>query len=114
MKNFIFCAVIFIEDLKNISTSQDEQNNEIFREEDDFDTSPPKFFGKEKEYNKLVVMGDVSGFADRSQAFASFLTVTRKLCYSCIYNLHIIYPEKAIWKLILSQIQTFDLFLRLT
>ena len=37
-----------IEDLRNISTSQDEQNDEKFREEDDFDTNPPIFFWRGK------------------------------------------------------------------
>ena len=32
--------------------------------------------------------------ADKSNAFSSFLTVSRKLKYSCLYIFHINYPEE--------------------
>lgn len=37
-----------IEDLKNISTSRDEQNDQKFRDEHDLDTSLRIFFGEDK------------------------------------------------------------------
>ena len=39
-----------------------------------------------------------------------FLTVTRKFKYSCVYIFHIIYPEKSISKLIISQTNIFNIF----
>ena len=55
-------------------------------------------------------MDNISGLADRSHAFASFLAVTRKSHCRCIYNFYLFYPEKANWKLRLSHIQMFNLF----
>ena len=54
-------------------------------------------------------MDDVSGLADESKKFASFLTVTRKYNYNCVYIFHSIYPEKATWRTILSQTNIFDI-----
>ena len=58
---------------------------------------------------KLIVMDDVSGLADESRE-SSFLTVARKFGYSCVYIFHIIYPEKANWRMILSQTKIFNIF----
>lgn len=44
-----------IEDLKNISTCQDEENDENFREKNNLDSSPSNFFGEENVSNKLFV-----------------------------------------------------------
>ena len=55
-------------------------------------------------------MDDVSGSADESKKFASFLTVARKFNYSCVYIFHAIYPEKINWKSILSQTNIFNIF----
>ena len=55
-------------------------------------------------------MDDVSGLADESKKFAAFLTVTRKYSYSCVYIFHTIFPEKANWRLILSQTNIFNIF----
>ena len=51
----------------------------------------------------LIVIDDVSGLADTSQKFASFLTIARKFRCHCVYIFHTIHPEKSIWKSILSQ-----------
>ena len=56
-------------------------------------------------------MDHVSALADESKKFASFLTVARKFSYACIYIFHIIYPEKSIWRTILSQSNLFNIFL---
>ena len=48
--------------------------------------------------------------ADISNALPSFLTVSRKCNYSCVYIFHIIYPEEPTWKLILSQMKMFNIF----
>ena len=34
--------------------------------------------------NKLIIMDDVSGLADKSQEFSNFLTVSRKYGFSCL------------------------------
>ena len=60
------------EQLKSISNSQDEWKNEKYGENDDVDTNSPKFLGEEKEPNKLIVMDNVLGLAESSEAFASF------------------------------------------
>ena len=38
-----------------------------------------------KKFDRLIVMDDVSGLTDRSNIFASFLTVTRKFGYHCVF-----------------------------
>ena len=45
-------------------------------------------------FNKLIVMDDVSGLADRSNNFANFLTVARKFNFTCVYVFHTIYPSR--------------------
>ena len=45
----------------------------------------------EKKFNQLIVMDNVSGLADKSNNFGSFLTFLRKFDYSFIYLLHILY-----------------------
>lgn len=44
--------------------------------------------------DKLIVMDDVSGLADKSGKFANFLTVSQKYGLSCVYIFHIIYPTR--------------------
>ena len=67
-------------------------------------------FGENKKFDKLIVMDDVSGLADKSNYFANFLTVSRKFGYICLHIFHIIYPTKLIWQMILSQIKMFNVF----
>ena len=52
--------------------------------------------------DKLIVMNDVSGLADKSDEFANFLTVSRKYGITClhflyyiskIYSLYILYNK---------------------
>ena len=65
-------------------------------------------FGEKLIRDRLIVFDDVSGLADDSKKFVSFLTVAGKYRYSCVYIFHTIYPEKANWPTILSQI--FSIF----
>ena len=44
--------------------------------------------------NRLIVLDDASGLADKSQDFSNFLTVTRKYGFSCLYVFHTIYPGR--------------------
>ena len=65
---------------------------------------------KKAKRNLLIVMNDVSGLADTSAKFASFLTVARKFKYHCLYIFHTIHPEKSIWKTILLQTNLLNIF----
>ena len=60
--------------------------------------------------DKLIVMDDVSGFADKSDEFANFLTVSPKYGLTCLYIFHTIYPSRQNWKMIMSQTQIFIFF----
>ena len=55
-------------------------------------------------------MDNVSGLADESKNFTSFLTVARKFNYTCVYIFNISYPERTIWRTILSQTNIFNIF----
>ena len=48
--------------------------------------------GENFQVNKLIIMDDVFGLADKSQEFSNFLTVSRKYGFSCLYVFHTIYP----------------------
>ena len=50
--------------------------------------------GEKSKRDQLIVMDYVSGQADSSKKFESFLTVTRKFNYHCAYIFHTLYPEK--------------------
>ena len=67
-------------------------------------------YGEDKKIQHLLVMDHVSGLAEQSNTLANFLTSTRKFGYHCIYILHIILPEKEIWKKIISQTNIFNIF----
>ena len=67
-------------------------------------------FGKKTKRDQLIVMDKVSGLADKSAKFASFLIVARKFNYICIYIFHTIYPEKTILITTFSQTNVFDNF----
>ena len=60
--------------------------------------------------NKLIIMDDVSGLADKSEDFSNFLTVSRKYSFSCVYVFHTIYPGRQSWEMIMSQTHIFNFF----
>ena len=66
--------------------------------------------GKNAILNKLIIMDDVSGLADKSQEFSNFLTVSRKFGFSCVYVFHTIYPGRQNWEMIMSQTHIFNFF----
>ena len=74
----------------------------------DFTVEKKYIFGNKQKLDQLFVIDNVSGLADKSNAFARFWTVSQKFKYSCVYIFHIIYPEKSIWKLILLQTKVFN------
>ena len=67
-------------------------------------------FGEKSVRDRLIVFDDVSGLADDSKKFISFLTVARKYSYNYVYIFHTIYPEKANWRTILSQTNIYNIF----
>ena len=66
--------------------------------------------GEDMVIDKLIVMDDVSGFADKSDEFANFLTVSSKYGLTCSYIFHTIYPCRQNWEMIMSQTQIFISF----
>ena len=91
---------------KSSDETLDEKQQEVHSEEADINFG----FGERTRRNRLIVMDDVSGLADTSSKFASFLTVARKYKYHCLYIFHTIHPEKRIWKTILSQTNILNIF----
>ena len=69
--------------------------------------------GENLPINKLIIMDDVSGLADKSQDFLNFLTVSRKYGFSCVYVFHTIYPDRQNWEMIMSQTHIFNFFSRI-
>ena len=66
--------------------------------------------GEGNIYNKLIVMDNVSDFADKSDIFANFLTISLKLNFTCIYVFHTIYPKRVKLQMILSETKIFNIF----
>ena len=58
----------------------------------------------------MIVIDDVSGLADESKKFARFLTFARNFNCSCVYIFHMNYPEKTIWKKVLSLMNILNIF----
>ena len=50
------------------------------------------YLGENVILDRVIVMDDVSGLADRSEEFTNFLTVSRKYRLTCVYIFHTIYP----------------------
>ena len=66
--------------------------------------------GEKDVLDRLIVLDDVSGLADKSNEFCSFLSVSRKYRYSCIYIFHIAFPQLSNWQMILPQTKIFNIF----
>ena len=66
--------------------------------------------GEKMVINRVIVMDDVSGLADKSDDFANFLTVSRKYGFSCLYVFHTIYPNRQNWEMIMTQTHIFNFF----
>ena len=96
-------------DVNDLVDLIDEFKLEVESEETD-NENVISVFGEKINRDRLIVFDDVSGLADKSNKFASFLTVARKYKYNCVYIFHTIYPENTIWKTILSQTNIFNIF----
>ena len=68
-----------LEYFKTKSNSSEIENNNIHSEIDDVNYLTN--YGEKSIRSRLIVMDDVSGFADLSTKFANFLTVARKFGY---------------------------------
>ena len=66
--------------------------------------------GENTILDRVIVMDKVSDFADKSEEFANFLTVSRKYRLTCVYIFHTIYPTRQHWQMILSQTKIFNFF----
>ena len=66
--------------------------------------------GEQNIFDRLIAMDAVSGLADKSNEFCSFLTVSRKYRYSCIYIFHIVFPQLRNWQMIVSQTKILNIF----
>ena len=60
--------------------------------------------------DRVIVMDDVSGLAEKSENFWEFLTVSRKFGFTCVYIFHTNYPTKNNWQMILLQTKIFNIF----
>ena len=84
-----------------------ENKSDVNIENNDYDDLG---VGEKDVFDRLIVMDEVSGLADKSNQFCSFLTVSRKYRYSSIYIFHIVFPQLSNWQMILSQIKIFNIF----
>ena len=66
--------------------------------------------GENNIFNRIFVMDNVLGLADKSKNFANFLTVSRKFNFTCVYVFHTMYPTRSNWQVILSQTKIFNIF----
>ena len=66
-------------------------------------------FGENKKMDRLIVMDNISGVADISRKFTTFLTVSRKFGYHCVYILHDI-GTLQIQQKIISRTNIFNIF----
>ena len=67
--------------------------------------------GESPQINKLIIVDDVSGLADKSEDFSNFLSVSRKYGFSCVYVFHTIYPGRQSWEMIIRKITFLTFFL---
>ena len=97
-------------DVNELADLLEEFKLEVETEKTDKQNNNVNIFGEVIDRDRLIVFDDVSGLADYSNKFASFLTVARKYKYNCVYIFHTIYPDKITWKTILSQTNIFNIF----
>ena len=68
------------------------------------------YLGENMILDRVIVMNNVTGLADRSEKFANFLTVSRKYGLTFLYIFNTIYLTRQYWQMILSQTKIFDFF----
>ena len=110
-RTFSYASVEFHypEDLGEFDTLLETFRNENEFEDDNSDVNSI-VMGENRELDQLIVMDNVSGLADKSNGFSSFLTVSQKFDYSCFYIFHMIFPNRCTWQMILAQTKIFNIF----
>ena len=85
-RTFSYASVDFHypEDLSQFDTLLESFRDENKEEFDDSSDVNNIVMGEYRELDKLILMDDVSGLADKSNKFNSFLTLSRKFGYSCL------------------------------
>ena len=68
------------------------------------------YLGENIKLDRLIVMDDISGLADKSDSFANFLTVSRKFGLTSVYIFHTLYATKQNWQMILAETKIFNIF----
>ena len=68
------------------------------------------YLGENMILDRVIVMNNVTGLADRSEKFANFLTVSRKYGLTFLYIFNTIYLTRQHWQMILSKTKIFDFF----
>ena len=63
--------------------------------------------GENMMLDKLIVMDNVSGLAEKYDEFANFLHFSRKYGLTCVYIFHTIYPARQNWQMIMSQTRIY-------
>ena len=68
-------------------------------------------FQEKKKIDKLIAMDNDSVLVNKFNESGSFLTVSKKFGYSCLYLFHILCPSKINWQvIIISQAKIFNIF----
>ena len=80
------------------------------QDKSDYIDSAGSSLGENLKINKLIIMDNISGLADKSDDFSNFLTVSKKYGFSCVYVFHTIYPGRKRWEMIMSQTHIFNFF----
>ena len=103
---------------------EDQEVHFIYPQDlDDFNYLVGNFMQNRSEYvendigelpavNRLIVMDDIYGLADKSEEFSNILTVSRKYGFSCLYVFYTIYPGRQSWEMIMSQTHIFSRILK--
>ena len=106
------CAIVkfhYPEDLGEFDTLLETFRDENVFEDDSSDVNSI-VMGENMELDRLIVMDNVIGLANKSNYFSTFLSVSRKFGYSCLYIFHVIFPNRSTWQMILAQTKIFNIF----
>ena len=97
----------------NYPQTIDELNIHLkfFQRKRQVDNDTDIVMGENNTFDKLIVMDNVLGRADKSDNFANFLTMSRKFNSTFVYVFHTMYPARSNWQMILSQTKNFNVFL---
>ena len=68
--------------------------------------------GENIKLDRLIVMDDISGLAEKSKEFANVLTVSKRFGLTCVYIFDTIYRTRQNWQMILAQTKIFNIFPR--